>query len=69
MMKKSETMNKDELIQLSKGYDSMYWHNATNKAARLVIKKLPLPKINIFNCFLKLGIRELSRNTRQYIDR
>jgi hypothetical protein len=35
-MKESETMNRDELIDLSKQYDSMYWHNATNKAARLV---------------------------------
>lgn len=34
LMKESETMNRDELIDLSKKYDSMYWHNATNKAAR-----------------------------------
>ena len=34
-MKKSETMTRDELMQLSKEYDSMYWHNGTDKAARL----------------------------------
>ena len=37
LMKNSENMNREELIDLSKQYDSMYWHNATNKAARLVI--------------------------------
>lgn len=36
-MKKSETMNKDELMELSRNYDSMFWHNASNKAARYVL--------------------------------
>lgn len=34
-MKKSETMSKSQLMELSSDYDSVYWNNATNKVARL----------------------------------
>ena len=33
-MKESETMSLDELKDISTKYDSMYFHNNSNKAAR-----------------------------------
>jgi hypothetical protein len=34
LMKESETMSLDELKDISTKYDSMYFHNNSNKAAR-----------------------------------
>ncbi len=34
MIVKSETMTQEELVDLAKKYDSIYFHNALNKAAR-----------------------------------
>jgi histone deacetylase 6 len=34
MIKQTETMKEDELVELAKKYDSIYFHNQLNKAAR-----------------------------------
>ena len=35
-MRTSETMDRNELMKLSKEYSYMYWHNASDKAARYI---------------------------------